>query len=212
MVNIIADSSPSNWEDITCILADIRTSARMPPPRAKDELLHMIAAGTAFLTFDYGIDGVSIEIAKYALALEYLYSSQTECAIHFIGGDFYPQADSVLKPNWRRHKIAGINGWSKWDGGKWRFETNLRVRQITLSTARHMKSRGPPGISSPRNRQYIAGGTRSNFFINLRNLKLFTSFKMMFIRAFLIKKKNFWAGSFLHFFLSIFILFNTPFL
>ncbi|MCK5054263.1 MAG: glycosyltransferase family 4 protein [Anaerolineales bacterium] len=119
MVNIIADSSPSNWEDITCILADIRTSARMPPPRAKDELLHMIAAGTAFLTFDYGIDGVSIEIAKYALALEYLYSSQTECAIHFIGGDFYPQADSVLKPDWRRHKIAGINGWSKWDGGKW---------------------------------------------------------------------------------------------
>lgn len=71
------------------------------------------------MTFDYGVDGVSIEIAKYAQSLEDLYAEVGEPAIHLIGGDFYSQADTVMDPGWQRFKIEGINGWSKWAEGKW---------------------------------------------------------------------------------------------
>lgn len=119
MMNFISKSSPSNWEDISNVLSGIKDSVFLPTPRSKNDFLKQMAEGTAFLTFDYGIDGVSIEISKYAQALEDLYREQDNGTIHFIGGDFYPQADSVIKPEWARFRIEGINGWSKWDDGKW---------------------------------------------------------------------------------------------
>ena len=36
-----------------------------------------------------------------------------------IAGDFHPQADSVIRPDWHRFSITRANGWSKWDNGKW---------------------------------------------------------------------------------------------
>ncbi|MGD8555373.1 MAG: glycosyltransferase family 4 protein, partial [Anaerolineales bacterium] len=84
-----------------------------------EQFLALVAAGTAFITFDYGIDGVSIEISKYAQSLEALVEPFGGQAIHMIGGDFYPQAARILKDEWLRHEMQGINGWAKWDDGKW---------------------------------------------------------------------------------------------
>jgi glycosyltransferase involved in cell wall biosynthesis len=81
--------------------------------------MQTISPGTAFLTFDFGIDGVSIEIAKYARVLETLFEPYAPAGLHFIAGDFSPQADAILKPHWSRFRIDGLNGWSKWDDGKW---------------------------------------------------------------------------------------------
>ena len=76
--------------------------------------------GVAFVTYDYGIDGVSIEISKYADCCEALLSDDDRSTpIHIIGGEFYEQADTVIRPHWKRFQIEGVNGWSKWDGGKW---------------------------------------------------------------------------------------------
>jgi glycosyltransferase involved in cell wall biosynthesis len=119
MMNFVSKFSPANWEDISNVLSGLKNSVPLPSPNSKNDFLKKMAKGTAFLTFDYGIDGVSIEISKYAQALEDLYRAQDDGTIHFIGGDFYPQADSVIKPDWIRFRIEGINGWSKWDDGKW---------------------------------------------------------------------------------------------
>ncbi len=44
--------------------------------------------GVAFVTYDYGIDGVSIEISKYADCCEALLSDDDRSTpIHLIGGD-----------------------------------------------------------------------------------------------------------------------------
>jgi len=76
--------------------------------------------GVAFVTYDYGIDGVSIEISKYADCCEALLSDDDRSTpIHIIGGEFYEQSDTVIRPHWKRFQIEGVNGWSKWDGGKW---------------------------------------------------------------------------------------------
>lgn len=107
-----------DWADISVLLAELQASSTTSRPDW-NSFRNNIAGGIAFLTFDFGIDGVSIEIAKYAKALEGLFPEHKDHLIHVIGGDFHPQADSVLQPGWNRYHIPGINGWSKWDGGKW---------------------------------------------------------------------------------------------
>jgi glycosyltransferase involved in cell wall biosynthesis len=119
MSEALGNASLSNWEEITEILFKFKDSVSTPPLMRSEEFFRLAGRGTAFITFDYGIDGVSIEISKYAQALESLFELWGDAKIHFIGGDFYSQADSVLRPDWRRFWIEGINGWSKWDNGKW---------------------------------------------------------------------------------------------
>jgi hypothetical protein len=118
LITVLTSASPRNWAEIAAVIEGIRNSAS-PTPTTWEAFLERSANGTAFLTFDYGVDGVSIEIAKYAQSLEDLYVDVAEPVIHLIGGDFYPQADTVMEAGWRRFEIEGINGWSKWAEGKW---------------------------------------------------------------------------------------------
>ena len=119
MANLIGKAPVSSWEDISREVNRIRSRQQKPLPASRVEYLQTVSQGTAFLTFDFGIDGVSIEIAKYARVLEALYQPYGGAGLHFIAGDFSPQADAILKPHWSRFLIDGINGWSKWDEGKW---------------------------------------------------------------------------------------------
>ncbi len=117
--NIISSASLSSWWEITRAVNRIRTVEQKPLPNSRSAYLQAISRGTAFLTFDFGIDGVSIEIAKYARVLEALYQPHGPSRLHFIAGDFSTQAESILEPQWSRFRIDGINGWSKWDEGQW---------------------------------------------------------------------------------------------
>ena len=111
--------NPRTWGDILEIMDEIKDSIPIEVQSALSAPDLPLGSGTAFITFDYGIDGVSIEIGKYARALESIFKSSGGIDLHFIGGDFYPQAEAVLDPQWKRFTIPGINGWSKWDGGMW---------------------------------------------------------------------------------------------
>ncbi|UCG23796.1 MAG: hypothetical protein JSW55_16925 [Chloroflexota bacterium] len=117
--DFIGDAQVSSWEEVSRQLALVKSRPQKPLPATRADYLQAISQGPAFLTFDFGIDGVSIEIAKYARVLEALYQPDVDARLHFIAGDFHPQADAVLKPQWSRCQIDGINGWSKWDEGKW---------------------------------------------------------------------------------------------
>jgi glycosyltransferase involved in cell wall biosynthesis len=119
MTYLIGDASVSSWEDIWKEVGRIRTKQQESLPASRVEYLRSIGQGTAFLTFDFGIDGVSIEIAKYARVFESLYRPYADNGLHFIAGDFSPQADAILRSHWSRFQIDGINGWSKWDEGIW---------------------------------------------------------------------------------------------
>ncbi len=106
-----------DWKDIVKYLDGITDKSPQIQKLSKDEFDNYLKKGIAFITYDYGIDGVSIEITKYAQALENIFG--TDVPLHFIGGDFYDKADIVLKPRWKRFHIPNMNGWSKWYGGKW---------------------------------------------------------------------------------------------
>jgi glycosyltransferase involved in cell wall biosynthesis len=106
--------SVSGWDDIESALDRIRGNAVARVSKAE------LAQRVAFVTFDYGIDGVSIEIGKYARCIETIVSEMgTRPTIHLIGGDFHPHADAVLSDRWPRFRLEKANGWGKWDGGTW---------------------------------------------------------------------------------------------
>ena len=118
---------PTDWDDIIALLDQIKNQKKpLLAKRDKGSLRHF-ARGTAFITFSYGIDGVSMEIAKYAHILNELFAPVGNPSIHFIGGNFGPQVASILSPEWHTLQIDGIDGWQKWDNGKW-FQALFRKK------------------------------------------------------------------------------------
>ena len=116
---VLDNYHPVDWDDIVSLLGQIK-NIETPPliPHCEDCLSHF-ARGTAFITFSYGIDGVSIETSKYARTLNDLFAPLRKPSIHFIGESFQPQVSSILGAEWHRFQMAGIDGWNKWDDGKW---------------------------------------------------------------------------------------------
>lgn len=119
LTTVLDNCHPADWDDIVHLLDNIKNEKKSSAtPRGEDHL-ELFAKGAAFITFSYGIDGVSVEMSKYAHILNNLFTPSGTPPIHFIGGHFYPQAASILSAEWRRFQIDEIDGWNKWDDGKW---------------------------------------------------------------------------------------------
>ena len=119
LIDRMKTAAVSTWSDIEAFLLDLEDSS-MGGSVSKEEFNAILSKGVAFITYDFGIDGVSIEIFKYAECLEGILGREgSSLPLHFIGGDFHDKADVVLKPCWNRFHVPGLNGWSKWYDGKW---------------------------------------------------------------------------------------------
>ena len=113
--NALENVEVNDWQDISKFLDSIKSSPELVPNLSEKQFSSLLSTGAAFVTYDYGIDGVSIEIFKYAECLEHIFP---DIPLHFIGGDFHEKADIVLKDYWKRFEIDDFNGWSKWCDGK----------------------------------------------------------------------------------------------
>ncbi len=113
--NILDNTKVNDWQNISEFLDLIQTTPDSVPELSKKKFSSLLSNGAAFVTYDFGIDGVSIEIFKYAECLEQIFPG---IPLHFIAGDFYEKADIVLKDYWKRFKIDNFNGWDKWHNGR----------------------------------------------------------------------------------------------
>lgn len=129
---VLENCHPTDWDDIVILLNQIKNKKKPPAPPRNEDYLKSFARGTAFISFSYGIDGVSIETVKYAQTLNDLFTPVATPSIHFIGGNFEPQAATILSPEWHRFQIDGIDGWNKWDDGKW-FKALFRKQMKSYS-------------------------------------------------------------------------------
>jgi len=111
-IDQLSERHVAHGEQISTVLDELARHQRSP----WDAELHPLDGGVAFVTFAYDIDGVSMEIAKYARCFERLAPG---VPIHCIAGNFGERADIVLDDRWQRHRLAGADGWDKWDDGKW---------------------------------------------------------------------------------------------
>ena len=134
LTEILDNCHPANWDDIVSLIYQIAARQKAPLIPANQDFLVSFARGTAFISFSFGIDGVSVEASKYAHTLFDLFSPYGDPRIHFIGGQFHPQVSSVLRDEWHRHQIDGIDGWNKWGEGQW-FKALFREKMESSSEA-----------------------------------------------------------------------------
>ena len=76
-----------------------------------EEFRRTISAGVGFVTFNYGIDGVTMEIVRYAKTLQRILGG---IPIHLISGKFSPETDGLLDPSWERSVLRGLDGFDSW--------------------------------------------------------------------------------------------------
>jgi len=119
MMEKLNELNPQSWKDIDAILMQLKKPLESRQVNGTHAYPEEIKNGIAFITYDYGIDGVSIEMTKYATSLQNFVFQNTKPEIHFIGGDFYPQAETIIKPEWKKFHLKGSNGWGKWENAFW---------------------------------------------------------------------------------------------
>jgi len=129
---ILDNCHPVDWLDIVDLLNRIKMTIKPSQMTNLEDSKKYNAKGTAFISFSYGIDGVSVEIFKYARILEDLFAPLKNPSIHFIGGNFQHQVFSKLCDEWRWYQLDGIDGWDKWDGGVW-FKALFRKKMKSYS-------------------------------------------------------------------------------
>jgi len=65
----------------------------------------LVKGGIGFLTFYFTIDGITIEVAKYASALRQLLPG---VPLHLIAGGIKPESEHILSGNFQRHDLPEI--------------------------------------------------------------------------------------------------------
>jgi len=108
----LSEHDVAHGDHISTVLDELARNPRAPWERDH----HPLDGGVAFVTFAYDIDGVSMEIAKYAKCFERI---RPGIPIHCVAGNFGDKADAVIDPSWHRFVLDGADGWDKWDGGVW---------------------------------------------------------------------------------------------
>ena len=114
MLASLRQENVSTWFDLGLLLDRLREDPPNPTRCASVDLPSFerdVATGVGFLTFDFGIDGVSMEIAKYAEALRLFLDDPK---IHYIAGHFEEFADHVIDPTDTWHTIGTMQGFGEW--------------------------------------------------------------------------------------------------
>ncbi len=126
MLAALREETVDTWFDLGLFLDRLREGRTTPGCTAPADLPAFerdLAKGIAFVTFNIGIDGVSIEIAKYAEALRHYLGNPK---FHFISAFFEEFSDHVIGPdegNW--HTIETMRGFDEWPSYRDLFSRKL---------------------------------------------------------------------------------------
>ncbi|MDY6799866.1 MAG: phosphodiester glycosidase family protein [Bacteroidota bacterium] len=88
----------------------------------KDFKEFMCNANMAFLTFQFAIDGVSIEVKKYTKIFKDQYNSSN---IYYIAGKFFPESKKMIPEYVKKFELESIQGFDDWKLYKDFFFTHL---------------------------------------------------------------------------------------
>ena len=104
----------TTWFDLGLMLDRLRDGRDTPGLIFDDNFdafTRHICHGVGLVTFHCSVDGVTVEIAKYAEAMRRVLS---EPQLHMITGHFDVRAETILGSNIERHELPGLNGFSEW--------------------------------------------------------------------------------------------------
>ena len=104
----------STWFDLGLYLDRLREGRGLPGPRAPasfDEFADGLARGVAFITFEFAVDGVTVEAEKYAQAFRKLIP---DVRMHYVAGHFAELADHVIGTDAEWHCMEELQAFDNW--------------------------------------------------------------------------------------------------
>ncbi len=124
----LQEESVHTWFDMGLLLDRIRDNRKPLEnlPQSFKKFKDNLQSGIAFVTFDFGIDGVTIEIEKYSEIFTRIVTTATGKApnIFWIGSVLKLKEDR-LPENCRFLPLPGGEGFDDWDGYNEYFHTHL---------------------------------------------------------------------------------------
>lgn len=126
MMGILRNEKVDTWFDLGIYIDRFRENNPMPVlsfSGTEKEFEHNLQqGGIAFITFSYSIDGVTIEVEKYAKTF---YSRFRGITIHYVAGKIYPESHKLIDDETRTYEIPEIAGFDNWPLYKEFFFTRL---------------------------------------------------------------------------------------
>ncbi len=114
------------WFDLGLFIDQLRENKPLPTISFKnsyDDFKDNIqTGGIGFITFYYSVDGVTIEVEKYAKILK---KHLPKADIHYIAGEFYPESDELIDSSYKKFEIPQARGFDKWNLYNDFFNTKL---------------------------------------------------------------------------------------
>lgn len=132
LFNLLHKEKVETWFDLCLLLDRIKDSKhRVTFSKGPKDFFKKILSKVAFVSFDFGVDGASIEVAKYGHALERLSPSsrsnkkKKESNILLIGGHFTKETKNIFPSAWQRITLLNARGFNAWDGYDEYFKKDL---------------------------------------------------------------------------------------
>jgi hypothetical protein len=127
MMKVLRAEKINTWFDLGLFIDRFKENKAIPVVEFKDSFSSFKSdinkRGIAFVTFYFSIDGVSIEVEKYAKTFRYNFGH--DIPVHYIAGKFYPEAAKIMEPGTKTCTIEEMQAFDDWDLYKDFFFTKL---------------------------------------------------------------------------------------
>ena len=115
MTKFLSKEKIKTWFDLGLFLDELKENNSVPSAEYKNSYKdfrnELKEGGIGFVTFGYSVDGVTIEIEKYAK----IYRKKiTGIPIHYIGGEFKPEAKKIINTDTKIFVIKEAKSFDNW--------------------------------------------------------------------------------------------------
>lgn len=114
LLALLQQEKMTSWSDLGLFLDRLKAKQVAKPIRFNgilSDFKQTLKRGIGFITFHYGIYGVTVEMMKYAQVLEKIIP---DARLHFIAGKIPPEATALLGKESRQCEIPILQGFGDW--------------------------------------------------------------------------------------------------
>lgn len=126
MMEVLNNEHINTWFDLGLFIDRVKEENTYPTISFKNDedvfFKDMGTGGIGFLTFYFAVDGVTIEVEKYAKTLKDIFPNVT---LHYIAGEILPEADELIDKRNYRFTIPEAKGFDNWPLYNDFFHTHL---------------------------------------------------------------------------------------
>jgi len=116
LIKTLKNEPIHTWFDLGLYVDRVREDTANIEPVSKAKSFEefkreLVKGGVGFITYQYSVDGVTVEIQKYSQAIRNVIPG---IPVHFIAGDFLPEADRFIDKSIKKCALPEIQGFDNW--------------------------------------------------------------------------------------------------